>query len=178
MSGEHSSFVNENFDDLQSESSKDNLHHDQQETVDQSPSEVTTPTDTPLLNDTPLAEVPTGEERDEGVAVLHLSIESLGDDTPVPPEGGTTEEVGYNPFATTSSPMLKAKNTTSLVAPSSAVAPTDTENEPENSPHRPLPSGHMYESLAGHSPNTNELRHEITDEYDLQVGCCVAILFF
>ena len=165
MSDEHFSFVNENFNELQSDSSKESLPQNQsnQDSNTTDHSEEDTQPLADELGETTTTEEPTNEEEeDNGVAVLQLSSEET------PSHGvteGKTDEQEYNPFAPSSSPMPKTKNT---VAPSFAIAfPGDESND---NGHRPLPRvtspGHIYESL----PTTNELRYATEDEYDLRVS--------
>ncbi len=155
---EQSSFVNQNFDELQSENSKDSLPQDQSSQEDHSLDEITQKTPTDITQGNPsTTETLTSDDRDEGVAVLHLSSEE-------PPSDKS------NPFVT-HSPMPRTKNTSPLVAPSLAVASVDNDDESDDSDHRPLPHitsppPNTYEEL----PTNNELRHTTEDEYDLRVS--------
>ena len=172
MAEERLSFVNENFDELQSESSKESLQKNVDGEEQDSPQQ-------PLKNgvdDVPVLENGVGDNED-GVAVLHLS----GEEAPtveVITSSNTGEEKEYNPFAPDSSPIPNSsKDIKTLVGPSHAVAtpgPTEVESggsDHEETSHRSLPapsysSKHLYETC---TTRESDLRHENTDQYDLQV---------
>lgn len=155
MSGDFS-FVNENFDELQSEGSKDNVHQE----------DIPSKNHTSSADDSSSTDSLTPKDRDEGVAVLHLSNEE-------PPHSKDL-------FAPDRSPVPKTK---SIVAPSSAVASMNNSNgseeddngadhrsKPSNSSSSKSPKSHHYESLMPRN-KANELRHEDDDNVcmDLQV---------
>ena len=161
MSRENLSFVNENFDELQSDGSKDNLPQSVTPPVHQSPDQ-SPKSDSPVVEDDQTKQAADIDERDEGVAVLHLSSEH----TPTLQVEDSGDKDGYNPFGPKSSPSPNTKGST--VAPSYAVASPNPEAVSE---HRSLPqfdNTHQYESI-GHM-NTNVLRHNDTDEFDLRVS--------
>ena len=170
MSGESLSFVNENFDELQSDSSKDNLPQSVTPPIHESPDQSPIPrSESPVAEDDQTKPAADVDERDEGVAVLHLSSEH----TPTLQVEDNGDKDGYNPFGPKSSPTPNTKGAT--VAPSYAVA---SPNPEEVSEHRLLPQfdhTHQYESI-GHI-NTNKLRHDDnTDQFDLRVSLHVHVI--
>lgn len=169
MSGDFS-FVNENFDELQSQGSKENVQQGEvpessQKSSDPPSLNPTTDTVTQVLPDGDL----TPEERDEGVAVLHLSNEE--------PQSHSKGECDlFTPDKSpVPSPLPRTKYTKPLVAPSSAVASMDKNGlEEDDENHRPLPDTQQYESLIPHN-KANELRHEDSDEEGMDLQVCLGL---
>ena len=184
------SFVNENFDDLQSEGSKDSLKksYDEnpfyKEPVYDEPQVITKITGAYSKNNKP------EHKYDE----LQLDQLEPKDDKPNPQDGASylntsptfpdediptlevEEEDSYNPFSTDIKPSPALPHSSTTIAPSLATAnvtqpksdsPGSGKSSDEGT-HRPLPieTGHAYDVI-----RDNTLRSETEDNlYDLQVN--------
>ena len=147
---DRSSFVNENFDELQSEDSKESLEQKKLERSDE------------VKYDLPTVTIKDPEE----LAVLELN------DTATPPGEIKTDETdddGYSPIIRPDTKGI------AIIAPSQATATLETQNGGESgssdvdeTSHRSLPHTpplfHGYDVV-----QSNVLRHDDPNMFDLQV---------